>query len=430
MTMAHRPFLLLLAGLACAPAAGAQNIASRISSQRDGYVGIAYASRADVCGHGTNYIRIGNGTFLGGGTWVTTDGDSNDFGDCERGPVRVLITRAEGRTVGLKVGVAGGPWPSGTTDLGTVSASQAADYFLGLAAESDGRLGREALLPAVLADSAPVWRGLIRIAEDRKLSRGLRESATGWLGREASWQGADASKDITTSLTAIAANREEPASLRSRAVSSLGRNEVTGTAALVRLADSDDPVVSRAAMQSLGRSSDPRAREVLRKKVRDGSLPERTRHEAIRSLGGSDAMPSDYALLREIWPTLPDGSSREAVLESLAEAGGADNVRWLLQQAGSSTLPANDRARAVRAAGRAGANTDELSKLYDAGQDRRVKEALLDALIRIGDRASIDKVTSIAQSETDIQVRRAAINRLAKLGDERANAVLKDMVEK
>jgi HEAT repeat protein len=430
MIMSPRPILLLLAGLACAPAAGAQGIAGRINAQRDGYVGVAYAARADVCGHGTNYIRIGSGTFVGGGTWVTTNGDSNDFGDCERGPVRVLITRAEGRTVGLKVGVAGGPWPSGTNDLGTVGASQAADYFLGLAAETDGRLGREALLPAVLADSAAVWRGLIRIAEDRKLSRGLRESATGWLGREASWQAADASKDITTSLTAIAGNREEPASLRSRAVSSLGRNEVSGTTALVRLADSDDPVVSRAAMQSLGRSSDPRAREVLRKKVRDGSLAEGTRREAIRSLGGSDAMPSDYTLLREIWPTLPDGSSREAVLESLAEAGGADNVRWLLQQAGSSTLPAGDRARAVRAAGRAGANTDELAKLYDAGQDRRVKEALIDAMIRIGDRASIDKVTSIAQSETDTQVRRAAINRLAKLGDEKANAVLKDMVEK
>ncbi|HKP29326.1 MAG TPA: HEAT repeat domain-containing protein [Gemmatimonadales bacterium] len=428
--MSHRPILLLLTGLACAPAAGAQSITSRIGSQRDGYVGIAYAARADVCGHGTDYIRIGTGTFLSGGGWVTTDGDGNDSRDCERGPVRVLITRAEGRTVGLKVGVAGGPWPAGTTDLGTVGASLAAEYFLGMAAETDGRLGREALLPAVLADSAAAWRGLIRIALDRKLSRGLRESATGWLGREASWQGADVSKDITTSLTAIAGNREEPASLRSRAVSSLGRNQVTGTAALVRLADSEDPVVSRAAMRSLGRSSDPRAREVLRTKVRDGALPEGTRHEAIRSLGGSDAMPSDYALLREIWPTLPDGSSREAVLESLAEAGGADNVRWLLQQAGSATLPASDRARAVRAAGRAGANTDELSKLYDAGQDRRVKEALLDALIRIGDRASIDKVTSIAQSETDVQIRRAAINRLAKLGDEKANAVLKDMVER
>jgi HEAT repeat protein len=169
---------------------------------------------------------------------------------------------------------------------------------------------------------------------------------------------------------------------------------------------------------------------VLRKKVRDGTLPESTRHEAIRSLGGSDAMPSDYALLREVWPTLPDGSSREAVLESLAEAGGADNVRWLLQQAGNASLSANDRSRAVRAAGRAGANTEELSKIYDAGQDRRVKEALLEAMIRIGDKAAIEKVTAIARSETDVQVRRAAIHRLAKLGDEKANAVLKDLVEK
>jgi HEAT repeat protein len=59
-----------------------------------------------------------------------------------------------------------------------------------------------------------------------------------------------------------------------------------------------------------------------------------------------------------------------------------------------------------------------------------LKEALLDALIRIGDRASIDKVTAIAQSETDVQIRRAAINRLAKLGDSKANAMLKEMVEK
>jgi HEAT repeat protein len=428
MTMSNRPIVLLLAGLACVQTARAQGVASRINGQRDGYVGVSYAARADVCGHGSHYIRIGSGTFLGGGTWVNSDGDGGSQ-DCEKGPVRVLVTRAEGRTVGLKVGIGGGAWPAGTTDIGTVGASRASDYFLGLATEADGRLGREALLPAVLADSATAWRGLLRIAQDRKLSRGLRESAAGWLGREASWQGPDASREISTALTAIAANREEPASLRSRAVAALGRNEGSGTAALVRLADSEDPVVARAAMQSLGRSSDPRAREVLRRKVRDGSLPEGIRHDAIKALGGGDALPSDYTLLRELWPEL-EGSSREAVLESLAEAGGADNVRWLLQQAGNTSLTSHDRARAVRAAGRAGANTEELSKLYDAGQDRRVKESLMEAMLRIGDRASIDKVTAIAQSETDPQIRRVAINRLAKMGDEKANAVLKDLVEK
>ena len=227
--MSPRPFFLLLAGMACAPAAGAQGLGGRINAQRDGYVGLSYAARADVCGYGTSYLRIGTSTFVGGGSYVTVTGDRNDAGPCERGPVRVLITRAEGRTVGLKVGVAGGPWPEGTTDLGTTGASQAADYFLGLAAESDGRLGREALLPAVLADSAAVWRGLLGIAQDTKLSREPGECHR-LAGREATWQGPDASREITAALTAIAGNREEPVS-PVRAVSALRRNEGSGTAA-------------------------------------------------------------------------------------------------------------------------------------------------------------------------------------------------------
>ncbi len=428
--MRYRPFFLLLTGMACVSAAGAQGVEGRIATRRDGYVGLSFAARADVCGYGTSYLRIGYGTFLRGGSYVNVNGEMSDAASCERGPVRVLVTRAEGRTVGLKVGIAGGPWPEGTTDLGAVGAAQAADYFLGLAVSSDGRLGREALLPAILADSATVWRGLLRIAQDRKLSRGLRESAAGWLGRESAWQGNDASREIVVALTELASNRDEPASLRSRAVSSLARNEGPGTAALIRLADSDDPIVAKAALQTLGRSSDPRARDLLRRKVRDGTLPEGTRRDAIRALGGSDAVPADFALLRELWPSLPDGSSREAVLESMAEAGGAENLRWLLALSGTASLAAGDRARAVRAAGRAGATTEELSRLWDAGQDRRVKEALLDALLRIGDRAAVEKVTAIARTETDVQVRRAAINRLAKLGDEKAVAVLKDMVEK
>ena len=47
--MSHQTILLLLAGVACAPAAGAQGVAGRINAQRDGYVGISYAARPDVC---------------------------------------------------------------------------------------------------------------------------------------------------------------------------------------------------------------------------------------------------------------------------------------------------------------------------------------------------------------------------------------------
>jgi HEAT repeat protein len=54
----------------------------------------------------------------------------------------------------------------------------------------------------------------------------------------------------------------------------------------------------------------------------------------------------------------------------------------------------------------------------------------VDALARIGDRAATDKLISIAKTETDLQIRRSAINRLAKSGDERVSAMLKEIVEK
>jgi HEAT repeat protein len=159
-------------------------------------------------------------------------------------------------------------------------------------------------------------------------------------------------------------------------------------------------------------------------------VPENLRHEAIKALGSRDALPSDYALLRDMFPKLTDNHSRDAVIEALAEAGGSDNLRWLLAQAGDATASSSDRSRAVRGAVRAGARTEDLIRLYDAGQDRRVKESLVDALARIGDRAATDKLISIAKTETDLQIRRSAINRLAKSGDERVSAMLKEIVEK
>jgi HEAT repeat protein len=424
----HVGRLAALLALALPGLADGQTLSSRIDSVRAGLVGLQFPARPDVCGRGTSYIRIGGSTLVGDGISISENDDVVGPAGCETGPVRVLLTRADSRTVGLRIGM-GGAWPEGTRDLGQVPPQEAASYFLSLASQVDGRLGREALLPAVVAEGAEVWRGLLAIARNRALSRGLRESAAGWLGHETVTAGSPA-EEIVTALRQLAENREESAGLRTRAVRSLARLDGAGTPALIALADANDPVTSRAAFQALGRSADPRAREALRRKVRDGTLPEGSRKAAIEALGGRDAVAADYALLREIWPRLTDESSREAVINALGEAGGAENQRWLLTQAGTAELAAADRARAVRGAVRAGAATADLVRLFDAGQDRRVKEALVEALARIGDRAAIDKLIQIARTETDPQIRRRAITRLSRSSDERAAAALKELVEK
>ena len=291
--MRHLRLLPLFAmPAALAPCAGGQTLEGRLEARRDGRVGLSYAAREDVCGMGTTYLRIGSGTFFGD-SWTMSNGDWTGSTICERGPIRVLLTRAEGQTIGIRVGVGNVTWPAGTTDVGAVAASQAAGYSLGLAARADGRLGREALLPAVLADSAQVAHGLLELARNRSLSRGLREGAVGWLGRELGSAEAAQEGEIAAALRRLAEDGEEAAGIRTRAVSALARTDGAGTPALVALAESPDPAVRRAALGGLGRSVDPRAREVVRRAARDQTLPEPVRVDAIRGVGGRDATAKD-----------------------------------------------------------------------------------------------------------------------------------------
>ena len=117
------------------------------------------------------------------------------------------------------------------------------------------------------------------------------------------------------------------------------------------------------------------------------------------------------------------------MLDALAEAGGDETVKWLIGVARDGNQSVNDRSRAVQAAARAGASTAQLVQLYDEGQDRRVKEGILESLFRIGDRAAMDKIIAVARAETDQSVRRSVVSRLARTGDPRAKEVLKGLVE-
>lgn len=416
-----------LASAGCIAPAGAQGPLRDVESLRDGFVSFRFASRADVCGFGTSLLRIGGARPFDRGVMTWSSGDG--WGPCEQGPIRVLLTRAEGTTVGIRVAVGEGPLPEGARDLGPVPAAAAGAYLLDLARRLDGRVAREAMTAGVLADSTETWRALVAITTDRTRALGIRESAVGWVGREAALAAGGERREIVTALTALAKDAEEPLALRRRAVSALGRAEREGVEVLLELGTSRDPVLARSAVDALGETGDPRAREFLRRLVRENSTTDAVKVTAIKELAGRDAAPRDYALLRELYPTLEAGDTRTAVLEALAQAGGTANVQWLLETARSADQSSEVRRRAVRAAVQAGATTSDLIRLYDEGQDRRVKEAMVHELGRLGDRAAVEKLTQIARSDTDPSVRRAAVNQLARTGDLNAIETLRELVK-
>jgi HEAT repeat protein len=403
--------------------AGAQQLAARVDAAPPGLVQFQFAARPGICGNGRTYIQTSPGNYTG--TYVETV----RMEPCEPGPVRVLLDRADRQVIAVQTYVGPAqPAVPGITDLGAVAAQQAADYLLGLAAKSDGRVGRDAIFPATLADSATTMEPLIAIARNGALPRDTRTRALAYAGRDERLP--TIPSRVVDAVVAIARDEADNIEVRRQAVRTLGAlPHGAGIATLIELArQTQSAWLAKEGMSALASSGDPRARDFLRLAVRRDDLGDEALAVAVRALGQQYATQQDAALLRSIYPKLHSERTRDAALNAIADVGGAENVRWLLDLARNESEVSAQRRQALEAAVRAGAPVGELVKLYDAVTDYALKEALVVAFARGGERAGLDKLIAIVTAETNVNVRRRAISALANSSDPRAKDALKDIV--
>lgn len=220
----------------------AQSLADRISSVRDGKVRMTFTAKPGVCGNGRSIQ-----------TFHATD-DWQWF--CEPGPVHVVLTIRERAVVDVDTYV-GGRWRARgpeTQDLGPVPAAAAADYLLSLAERTRGRAGREAIVGAVLADSAEVWPRLLAIARNREQARETRKSAVFWLGQAAG----DAAVE---GLGGLIGAPDEDIAVKEHAIFALSQlRGGQGVEPLIEVArHNTDARLRKKALFWLGQSDDPRA---------------------------------------------------------------------------------------------------------------------------------------------------------------------------
>lgn len=229
----------LAAVFAGASPAHAQSLAQRVDRVSDGTIRLSFAARPGVCGNGRTFINHGPHE-----EWQS---------ECEDGPVRLVVERANGRTTDLRAYV-GGRWRgTADADLGQVSAREAGQWLLALA-EAGGPASEDAVFPATLADSMEAWPGLLRIARNGKVAQKTRKSAVFWLGQAA----ADAA---TRGLDSLAEDDREDREVREAAIFALSqRPRDEGIPVLIRIARSSrDPKLRRSALFWLGQSDDPAA---------------------------------------------------------------------------------------------------------------------------------------------------------------------------
>lgn len=423
MSARRRYLAAVLAALAATipSGAGAQSLADRVAHAPGDRVQFGYATRPGVCGDGRSYVHLGDD---GVHQYYRSYGEFT-AGPCVHGPARVVLDRAGGEIVALRVYV-GPPSSDDAIDLGAVSARAAAAYLMHLAAAAEGAVARNAILPAMLADSVDNQPALTAIAHDVTRPRELRRTAIAWLGRGAEDRGA-----AMRTLIAIATDAADGRSVRQSALAALARMpDGAGIPPLIRLAgDTVGGWVERTALSVVTQSGDPRSRDYLRGVVRAAALPDPALAVAIRSFGSQYATAADVALIRNAWPRLAGGQAQGAAISAVAQFGGAENVRWLMSLAGDMGTTSGVRCRALDGAVEAGVPTGDLVATYDRVTDPQLKDALIAALARADDRAATDKLIAIATRDESRSARRRAVDALARVSDPRARRALESLVE-
>lgn len=404
----------------------AQSLERRVTAAPDGDVTFHFAPRPEVCGDGRTYLRVD------GDAWYGSTNDAIRGMPCERGPVRVVLVR-DGRDL-LRVRTFAGPLSPERqgTDLGAVAAADAASYLLGMAARVDGRPGRDAIMPAMLADSATVSRELLAIARDAERGREVRRSALSWLVRRRAERGGLSPDELVRTLVTIARDDAETRSVREQALSSLARLENNAALdALVTMSrDASEGWLARRSIEVLASSGDPRARQHLRAAAERTDLAEEARAAAITVLAGEYATARDAEFLRGLYPRLGTDRLRDAVMNGVANVGGRENRDWIVGIARNGSEPVRQRRRAIELADRVGIGVAELSRIYDAADDPELRVAIINQLAQLGSSAASEKLMAIARDDPMVSNRRRAIQALGRFDDSKVKAALRGMVEK
>jgi len=328
MTSPHAALLLALVP-SILPA---QSLVRQIDRIRNGTVQLTYASRPGLCGDGRETIRSGSSivvlpSMFGRGR--------SDMDVCFTGPVRVAVGRSDGETVSYRVHV-GGRWSaaSDATDLGTVSAPDAARYFLDEAMRASGRNAEYALAAAVFADSVDLTPDLVRIARSQDAKHELR-------GRAVFYIATYDDPAATRTLRQLAAQDDLDDDVRGAAIIALGREDMTDDDVnwLRNLYPGVSEKLRDNVFLAVSQSDGPTASRWLASVVTDARQSEHTREQAMFWLGQGRGPTAD---LVRLYDKLDDPSLRNHYTFVLSQRRDGEALDKLIDVA------QHDRDKSVR----------------------------------------------------------------------------------
>jgi hypothetical protein len=245
-----------------------------------------------------------------------------------------------------------------------------------------------------------------------------------------------------TDLFLNVARTDPNSDLRRYAVQMLAQsNTERGTSALDSIVfGSADTELRDAALRSLSQQSSPGARASVRRAVELTSLPLEIRVRALNALSCCRRSTDETAYLIAFHAKADHPDLRDAAMRAIANQRTPEATAWLLAIARDKARDIEVRRQALSAIGQtarssdgssAGMDLKTLIGLYDdfSGQVE-MQDRMLDVISQHSETAATDKLLQVARAESNVELRRKAVQRVGQRRDPRVREFLMEILSK
>jgi HEAT repeat protein len=200
----------------------------------------------------------------------------------------------------------------------------------------------------------------------------------------------------------IATAKSDPSpSIRNEAISWLPR--LPGDVGVNSLEDilrnEQDEGIQRAVVRALTQSDNQKARSSMRGLIDRKDASVNLRVEAINSFNADHATNDDAAYLRGLYGKADNDRVKEAVINAVARIGGPENDAWVMNLAKNTSEPSQFRSVAISRLIRSNSiSIADLGKMYDAADSRNIRSQIIGVLERRKEPEATDKLVEIVKN--------------------------------
>ena len=201
---------------------------------------------------------------------------------------------------------------------------------------------------------------------------------------------------------AAAAKSDPSRSVRTEAINWLPKLQGdAGVAALEDLLRTEtDESIQRSIVRTLTSSDNPKARSSMRALIDRKDAPLNLRLEAISSYSSDRATTDDAAYLRNLYGKADNDRMKDAIINAVSRMGGQENDQWVLAIARNPNESSQARGDGdLRALIRSNMPVIDIVKLYDAADTYNVRSQIVNVLGNRKEPEATDKLIDIVEDQ-------------------------------